>query len=197
MPRMTPQDVQARSIAAEGAPGGAGAAPTGAASGGIESFGYHQELKRTLSSFDLLVYGLVFIAPIAPWSSFGFVFNASHGMVPLVYIVGFVAMVFTARSYMVISAAFPVAGSVYAYAGNGIGESAGFLAGWALLLDYLLLPTLVYVICATSIHAVIPALPKPLLVAVFLGMNTAVNLWGIESTARLSVIMLWLQLALL
>jgi amino acid transporter len=163
----------------------------------VESFGYRQELKRSLSPIDLLVYGLVFIAPIGPWSSFGFVFNASHGMVPLVYVVGFVAMMFTALSYMTMSAAFPVAGSVYAYAGRGIGESAGFLAGWALLLDYLLLPTLIYVICAVSVHAVFPFLPKPLLVATFLALNTAVNLWGIESTARLSVIMLWLQLALL
>jgi len=163
----------------------------------IESFGYRQELKRTLSPLDLLVYGLVFIAPIGPWSSFGFVFNASHGMVPLVYVVGLVAMVFTALSYMTMSAAFPVAGSVYAYAGRGIGESAGFLAGWALLLDYLLLPTLVYVICAVSVNAVFPFLPKPVLVVAFLGFNTLINLWGIESTARLSVIMLILQLALL
>jgi amino acid transporter len=176
-------------------------APTGpveaGGDGGMESFGYRQELKRTLSAFDLLVYGLVFIAPIAPWSSFGFVFNASHGMVPLVYVVGFVAMIFTARSYVVMSAAFPVAGSVYAYAGKGIGESAGFLAGWALLLDYLLLPTLIYVICAVSVHAVFPFLPKPLLVAVFLAMNTTVNIIGIESTARLSITLLVLQLVLL
>lgn len=164
---------------------------------GIESFGYQQELKRTLSPFDLLVYGLVFIVPIAPWSSFGFVFNASHGMVPLVYVVGLVAMLFTARSYVVMSAAFPVAGSVYAYAGRGIGVSAGFLAGWALLLDYLLLPTLIYVICAVSIHAVIPAAPKPLLVALFLSVNTVVNIIGIESTAKLSVALLVLQLLLL
>ncbi|MFI4934088.1 MAG: APC family permease [Caulobacterales bacterium] len=169
----------------------------GAASAGVESFGYRQELKRTLSPFDLLVYGLVFIVPIAPWSSFGFVFNASRGMVPLVYVVGFVAMVFTARSYMVMSAAFPVAGSVYAYAGRGISESAGFLAGWALLLDYLLLPTLIYVICAVAIHAVIPIAPKPLLVAVFLGVNTVVNIIGIESTAKLSIVLLALQLVLL
>ena len=181
---MTPKDV-------EGGP----AAP--ASAGGIESFGYRQELKRTLSAFDLLVYGLVFITPIAPWSSFGFVFNASHGMVPLVYIVGLVAMVFTARSYMVMSEAFPVAGSVYAYAGKGIGESAGFLAGWALLLDYLLLPTLIYVICAVAIHSVLPMLPKPLLVAVFLALNTIVNIIGVESTAKLSVVLLFLQLVLL
>jgi amino acid transporter len=171
--------------------------PAGHSGDGVESFGYRQELKRTLSAFDLLVYGLVFITPIAPWSSFGFVFNASHGMVPLVYIVGLVAMAFTARSYMVMSAAFPVAGSVYAYAGKGIGESAGFLAGWALLLDYLLLPTLIYVICAVAVHAVLPELPKPVLVAAFLALNTTVNIIGIESTARLSIALLLFQLVLL
>ena len=131
-------------------------APESAAPAGVESFGYQQELKRTLSPFDLLVYGLVFIVPIAPWSSFGFVFNASHGMVPLVYLIGLVAMLFTAFSYMAMSHAFPVAGSVYTYAGRSLGEAVGFFAGWALLLDYLLLPTLIYVICAVSIHAVLP-----------------------------------------
>ena len=159
--------------------------------------GYRQELKRSLSALDLLVYGLVFIAPIAPWSAFGFVYNASHGMAPLVYVVGLVAMVFTALSYMSMSAAFPVAGSVYAYAGRGIGESAGFLAGWALLLDYMLLPTLIYVLCAAAVHAVAPALPKGVWVAAFLAFNTVVNLAGVESTARLSVALLVLQLILL
>jgi amino acid transporter len=98
---------------------------------------------------------------------------------------------------MVMSAAFPVAGSVYAYAGKGISESAGFLAGWALLLDYLLLPSLIYVICAVAIHAVMPWLPKPLLVAAFVALNTTVNIIGIESTARLSIVLLAIQLLLL
>jgi amino acid transporter len=172
-------------------------ASTAGDSAAVEALGYKQELKRALSPFDLLVYGLVFIVPIAPWSSFGFVFNASDGMVPLVYFVGLVAMAFTALSYMTMSAAFPVAGSVYAYAGRGIGESAGFLAGWALLLDYLLLPTLIYVICAASVHAIYPQVPKAVLVTAFLGFNTAINLFGVESTARLSVVLLVSQLVLL
>ena len=126
----------------------------------VEAFGYHQELKRSLSMLDLLVYGLVFIVPGAPITVFGIVFNASSGMVPLVYIVGLLAMLFTAASYVTMSRAYPVAGSVYAYAGRAIGESVGFLAGWAMLLDYLLLPTLVYVLCAIGVHAVVQAIEK-------------------------------------
>ena len=69
---------------------------------------YEQELSRTLTLADLLAYGLVFIVPIAPIAVFGIVFNSSHGMVPLVYLVGLIAMVFTALSYMTMSAVFPV-----------------------------------------------------------------------------------------
>jgi len=164
---------------------------------GVEAFGYRQELKRALSLSDLLVYGLVFIAPVAPFSVFGFVFNASNGMVPLVYMVGVVAMLFTALSYMTMSRTFPVAGSVYAYAGRGIGESAGFLAGWAMLLDYLLIPTLAYVGCAVAMSAVLPDVPKPAWVIVLLVFNTSINLVGIEATAKVNKSLLVLQLTLL
>ena len=164
---------------------------------GIGAFGYRQELKRTLSLSDLVVYGLVSVSPIAPWSTFGIVFNTSHGMVPLVYAIGFAAMFFTAMGYVTMSAEFPIAGSVYTYAGLGIGSDVGFLAGWALLLDYLLVPTLIFVICAVAAHAVFPAMPLPLLVASFLAFTTIINLLGIESTAKLSLAMLALQFVML
>src|SRR4051812_4830634 len=105
--------------------------------GELREFGYQQELRRSLTLRDLLVYGLVFMVPIAPFAIFGVVFNASMGMVPLTYVIGFVAMIFTALSYREMSRAFPISGSVYAYAGRGLHPAAGFLAGWAILLDYL------------------------------------------------------------
>jgi amino acid transporter len=75
----------------------------------LQAFGYKQELKRSLGLFDLLIYGLVFISPTAPFPTFGIVYNHSHGMVPLVYVVGFVAMLFTAISYMTMARTFPLA----------------------------------------------------------------------------------------
>ena len=163
----------------------------------IEAFGYKQELKRSLGLFDLLVYGLVFIVPVAPFAVFGIVFNASKGMVPLVYLVGLVAMLFTALSYRAMSHAFPVAGSVYTYAARSIGPEAGFIAGWAILLDYLLIPTLTYVACAIALSAVIPGVPKFVWVIALLSFSTIVNYFGIEATARMNVIMLVLQLVIL
>jgi amino acid transporter len=168
-----------------------------AQSASLETFGYKQELKRSLSPSDLLVYGLVFIVPGAPIAVFGIVFNASHGMVPLVYLVGLVAMLFTALSYMAMSRAFPVAGSVYSYAARSLGPTAGFIAGWAMLLDYLLLPALSYVVCAIAFYAMLPQVPKPVWVVLLLSFSTVVNYFGIEITARTNFVMLALQLLIL
>ncbi len=171
--------------------------PASDAAASLEAFGYKQELKRTLSLADLLVYGLILISPTAPWAVFGFVYNASKGMAPLVYVVGLVAMLFTALSYMTMARAFPVAGSVYAYAARGIGQSVGFLAGWAMLLDYLLLPTLTYVFAAEAVFALAPGVSKPLLIVGLVAGVTTTNLAGVKIAAWLNQAMLWIQLILL
>jgi amino acid transporter len=163
----------------------------------LDAFGYKQELKRSLGLLDLLVYGLVFIVPIAPVAVFGIVFNASHGMVPLVYLIGLVAMLFTALSYRTMGRAFPVAGSVYAYASRSLGPTIGFLSGWAILLDYLLMPALNYVAAAIGLHAVIAGIPPEVWVVASLVVATVVNYIGIETTARTSFVLLGFQLVLL
>src|SRR5215510_2014595 len=122
----------------------------------LESFGYKQELHRSVATVDLVIYGLVFMVPIAPWTIFGTVYNSASGMVPLVYLIGLIAMVFTALAYSQMAKSFPLAGSVYAYVGRGIHSSLGFFAGWAILLDYLLIPTLLYVFAAESMVGLFP-----------------------------------------
>jgi amino acid transporter len=147
----------------------------------LESFGYAQELKREVSTVDLLVYGLVFMVPIAPWAIFGTVYNSSSGMVPLVYLIGLIAMVFTALAYAQMAKSFPLAGSVFSYVGRGIHPGAGFFAGWAILLDYLLVPTLLYVFAAESMIGLFPDTPRWLWAIVFVIVNTLINLAGIGS----------------
>lgn len=128
-------------------------------------------------------------------SAFGFVFNLSQGMVPLVYLVGAVAMLFTAASYVTMSRRYPISGSVYAYAGRAIGQGAGFLGGWVMLLDYLLGPALTYIGAAVAIHAAVPQVPKiPCIIGLVL-LNTVFATRGIQVTARLSFVFLGLQIA--
>ena len=146
----------------------------------LESFGYTQELNRSVSTVDLLVYGLVFMVPIAPWAIFGTVYNSASGMVPLVYVIGLIAMIFTALAYSQMAKSFPLAGSVFSYVGRGIHPSLGFFAGWAILLDYLLVPTLLYVFAAESMVGLFPGTPRWVWAIVFVVVNTMINLAGIS-----------------
>lgn len=168
---------------------GAGAVPAAGAAG-VEQFGYRQELKRSLTFTDLLVYGLVFMVPIAPFGIFGSVFQASGGMIALAYAIGGLAMAFTAASYSQMSRAFPMAGSVYTYAGRGIAQPVGFMAGWMILLDYVLVPGLLYLIAAVAMNSIWASVPVWVWLVAFVVLNTVVNYFGIEFTARVNKIML-------
>ncbi len=163
----------------------------------LQEFGYRQELSRSLTTKDLIIYGMIFMVPIAPYSVFGFVWHDSKGMVPLAYLVGLVGMFFTAMSYAAMSRAFPLAGSVYTYAHRGLHEIAGFFSGWLILLDYILVPSLLYLFSAVALRPIFPAVPAWIWLTAFISFNAAANLLGLSFTARLNRWMLVLELATL
>ncbi len=163
----------------------------------IEQFGYREQLARSLSTRDMVIYGMIFMVPIAPFAIFGFVWDDAKGMVPLAYLVGMLGMFFTAMSYAAMSRAFPLAGSVYTYAHRGLHEIVGFFAGWLILLDYILVPSLLYVISAVAMRELLPAVPAWAWLFGFVGVNAYANLLGIEFTARINWYLLILELATL
>jgi len=163
----------------------------------VEKFGYKQELHRALTYRDLLVYGLIFMVPIAPFGIFGGVFQGSGGMIALAYAIGMVGMMITASSYAQMSKAFPMAGSVYTYAGRGIHPNVGFLAGWVILLDYVLVPTLLYIVAAIAMNSFVAAIPVWAWLLFFIVANTIVNYSGIELTAKVNKVVLVAELIVL
>ena len=163
----------------------------------IEQYGYQQELKRSLSFWDLMIYGLIFMVPIAPFGIFGSVYNASGGMVAMAYIVGGIGMAFTASSYAQMSRAFPMSGSVYTYAGRGIAGPVGFIGGWMILLDYILVPALLYIVAGAAMNSFVPGVPIWAWVIFFIVLNTTINYFGIELTARVNKYMLIAELVVL
>jgi amino acid transporter len=160
----------------------------------LEQFGYREQLRRTLTTKDLIVYGMIFMVPIAPFGVFGFVWNDAKGMVPLAYLLGLVGMFFTAMSYAAMSRAYPLAGSVYTYAQRGLHEIAGFFAGWLILLDYILVPALLYLFSAVALHPILPSVPDWIWLLGFIVFNAVVNLIGIQFTARVNRYMLAMEL---
>jgi amino acid transporter len=165
--------------------------------GGIEKFGYKQELKRALSLRDIVLYGMLFMVIIAPQSIYGEIQLASGGMTPLVYLVGALAISFTALAYMHMSNRFPIAGSVYAYVQRGINPHFGFIAGWLILLDYLFVPALLYVMVAGWGVALIPQIPWFVWILIFVVFNTLVNIRGMEMTKGVDWIMFLMEIGIL
>jgi amino acid transporter len=152
---------------------------------------YKQELMRTLSVSDLVIYGMVFMLPIAPFALYGIIGHVANGLVPLVYALSAVAMAFTARSYMVMSKEFPLAGSVYTYTCFGINEVAGFFAGWLVFLDYIICPGLLSVISAAAMNSLVPFIPRWTWILLFIAFGTSLNLVGINLTAKANRLMLY------
>ncbi|MGM9891832.1 APC family permease [Limosilactobacillus sp.] len=160
----------------------------------LEQFGYKQELSRKLTCKDLIFYGLIAMVPVAPFGIYGSVAVPAKGMVAMAYLVGMIAMFFTAVSYSQMSQAFPIAGSVYAYAQRGIGPTIGFMSGWMIMLDYIFIPALLYVLSANALKGLLPNISPIVWLVLFCVINTVINIRGIEFTARANKIFVIVQL---
>ena len=152
----------------------------------LEALGYKPEFKRVLSLRDLILYGLVILTPTAPYPVYGIVQKLSHGHAALAYFVAMVAMLFTAASYGKMAGAFPTAGSTYTYAQRSLNEHVGFLAGWAMILDYFLIPLLSVVYAGLTAARLLPAVPYAVWAVLFTVSITIINVRGIQMTAHAS-----------
>lgn len=154
-------------------------------------------LRRSLGFRDLVVYGLLFIAPMAPVGVFGTLDAKSHGAVALVYVVATVAMAFTAFSYAQMVRVAPQAGSVFTYARKGLGEGAGLIAGWMAMLDYLLIPAVAYLFSGIAMNALVPEVSRWVWTALAVVVTTALNLWGVRAAARVGFAVLAVEIVVL
>jgi amino acid transporter len=93
--------------------------------------------------------------------------------------------------------AFPLSGSVYDYAGRSLGAPVGFLAGWMILLDYLLMPALLYLVASVAMHSAVAGVPMWTWMLVFVAANTAINLRGVRMSAGFIKVMIAAELAVL
>jgi putrescine importer len=140
-------------------------------------------LRRVLSLKDLIFYGIVAVTPSAPATVYGLAEVRSGGYVVVTILAAMVAMVLTAISYGRMAALYPSAGSAYSYVSRGMHPYLGFMAGWAMLLDYMLIPLFCTLYGTLSLQRAVPMLPFPIGALLFAGGITLLNLRGIRSTA--------------
>ena len=165
------------------------ATPSSAAASGAGA----PSLKRALTLRDLVLYGVIVIQPVAPMSSFGVLDQRSNGHVVTAILIAMVAMLLTAVSYGRMARAYPSAGSAFTYVGREIHPAAGYATGWSMVMDYMLNPMICILWSSIGVMDLGSKLgldiPFIIPAVLFFALFTALNLRGIETSARFNTIL--------
>lgn len=154
-------------------------------------------LKRALTLPTAVLFGLSYMLPLTVFTTFGIVNVLTEGHIISAYIVCLVAMFFTAASYAKMAGAFPRAGSAYVYTRKAFGGHVGFLSGWALMLDYILMPMITYLVIGIYINAALPWVPQSVGIIVSLVTVTMLTIVGIRSVSIVSSALVAFQVVFL
>ena len=151
-------------------------------------------LVRTLGTRSLVLFGLAYMTPIIVLGIFGIVASVTAGATPAAYLLALIAMLFTASSYGRMARAFPVAGSAYTYVRRAVDSRAGFLVGWAVLLDYVFLPMVIWLFGAAYLNAQFPGVPNAVWILAFIVVTTTLNILGIRVAEKANYALMAFQL---
>ncbi len=143
-------------------------------------------LRRTLGLWDLILYGIVIIQPVAPMPSFGVVSTVARGHVVTAILIAMVAMLFTAISYGRMARVYPSAGSAFTYVGRELHPALGYITGWSMAMDYILNPLICTIWCSKAAQNFFPQMPYFLWAIFFALLFTWLNLRGVETSARIN-----------
>lgn len=150
-------------------------------------------LVRTLGLRSVVLFGLAYMTPLIVLGIFGIIAETTGGAAPSAYLLALVAMLFTAFSYGKMAAAFPVAGSAYTYVRKCLDARAGFLVGWAVLLDYLFLPMVIWLFGGVYLQAKFPGVPFWIWIVAFIATTTALNVLGVQVAAKANFLLMTFQ----
>lgn len=151
-------------------------------------------LRRVMGVPSLVIFGLAYMVPLTVFTTYGLVAVTTGGHVPTAYLVTLIAMLFTAFSYAALVKAFPRAGSAYTYARRAFGGHVGFLTGWSLMIDYLLLPLINYVLMGIYLNAQLPGISPWVFALAGVVLITGLNVVGITVVRNANLVLVGLQL---
>ncbi|MDQ0726503.1 APC family permease [Microbacterium sp. W4I20] len=151
-------------------------------------------LTRTLRLPSLVLFGLAYLTPLIVLGIFGVIASETGGASASAYLVALIAMLFTANSYGRMAKAYPVAGSAYTYVRRTIDGRVGFLVGWAIMLDYLFLPMVIWLIGGAYLQAQFPAVPMPIWIIGFIVITSVLNVIGIKVADRTNLVLMSFQI---
>jgi amino acid transporter len=158
---------------------------------------HHGTLQKQLNLHSLVLFGLAYMCPIIVLGIFGVIAELSNGGSAGSYLVATVAMLFTALSYGLMAKHFPVAGSSYTYVRKSLDSRLGFVVGWAILLDYLFLPLVIWLIGGSYLQGQFPNVPFFVWIVAYIVITSALNIIGLKVADRTNFVLMTVQLLIL
>jgi putrescine importer len=154
-------------------------------------------MEPTIGLRAVIFFGLAYMGPLIGIGIFGVIATKSQGASAGAMILATVAILFTAFSYGTMARLHPASGSAYTYARKTIGARVGFMVGWAILLDYLFIPLVIWLVGVEYLAAEFPAVPKAVWVVAFIALTTTVNYLGIKVADRANFLLVLFEVLVL
>jgi basic amino acid/polyamine antiporter, APA family len=157
-----------------------------------------RRLRRNIGILGNFAFGYADVAE-GIYFTLGLVIIYAGAAATFAYLFATIAYVLTALCYAELASLYHVAGGAFVYARRAFGRNVGFLAAWALLLDYVVTTAISALAAVGYLGYFIPGLDSPLVI----GLATAaaiillmgVNILGISESAKFSYFLVLFNLA--
>lgn len=106
----------------------------------------------------------------------------------------YVCMVFTIAE---LSAALPHAGGFFSFTRNAFGPTGGFICGLTDTIEYVLTPAVIVYFIGGYMKALVPSVPAYVWWIVYYAVFVGINVWGVEQTLKVGLVVTAIALAVL
>src|SRR4029077_6965249 len=157
-----------------------------------------RRLRRNIGILGNFAFGYADVAE-GIYFTLGLVIIYAGAAATFAYLFATIAYVLTAFCYAELPSLYHVAGGAFVYARRAFGRNVGFLAAWALLLDYVVTTAISALAAVGYLGYFVPGLGSPLVI----GLATAaaiillmgVNIFGISESAKFSYFLVLFNIA--
>lgn len=153
--------------------------------------------KKVLGLGSLICFGLAYMAPTVVFNYYGAISVESRGMYPMVFLCTVIAIFFTAFSYASMASVFQKSGSAYVYVQQSLNPHFGFLTGWVMMLDYVLLPMICFLLVGIYMNTYVPAVPVAVWVVILVLACFLINARGVSDTAKVDSVIVAAQMLMM
>jgi len=151
-------------------------------------------LRRSVTPWGSYAWGYADIGADI-YVALGLVVGAAMGAANIVFAFAGLVYVCIGLAYTELASAYPVAGGGQFFVTRALGDFVGFVAGWAVLLDFTIDITLFAVIAIGYVSALVPWLGAPnhkvvyfLLAFLIIALLTYLNIRGVRESSRFNEI---------